>query len=199
MSTLLLAVLLLSEPRATTPVSPAPASPVPPSPAPKAKEAKPAKGVEAAKASPAPKNTPPAKVLTNDDLEKAREGGAAVSVLKVEGIDAPPMDVAGAEVTEASAAQTTWRLRAQSTRTRISDAEARVADLEERLAALRNDMQPSNAMTAFREQERQAAIQARTEELEAARALLASARQAMADLEEEARKESVPPGWLREP
>jgi hypothetical protein len=37
------------------------------------------------------------------------------------------------------------------------------------------------------------------QELEAAKAAVAKARQDLDDLEEEARKAGVPPGWLREP
>ena len=37
------------------------------------------------------------------------------------------------------------------------------------------------------------------QELETAKAELAKARQDLEDLEEEARRSGVPPGWLREP
>jgi hypothetical protein len=198
MSALLLAVLLLGDP---------PAAP-PPSPEPLAADKKREKTAEAkAKRVPA-KKTPPAKVLTNDDLEKARQGGAAVSMLAADGVEPAPVDVGspttsdpgGGDVTEKEPrTETNWRREAEASRSRITNAVELVEQIEQRLALLRNDLQPQDPMNPFREQTRQAEIKAETERLEEARARLAAARQHMSDLEEEARKAGAPPGWLREP
>jgi hypothetical protein len=90
-----------------------------------------------------------------------------------------------------------WRARAQERRTAISDAERTIVTIEERIAQLQNDLSPTNLADPNREQTRQAEIAKAREELEAARVALAEAQKALADLEEEARRLSIPPGWLR--
>jgi hypothetical protein len=53
-------------------------------------------------------------------------------------------------------------------------------------------------MDPNREQSRQAQIAEAQADLERAKADVERARQAQTDLEEEARRKSIPPGWLRE-
>jgi hypothetical protein len=194
MSALLLAIFLLDGPPATAPASPAPA----------ASDAKRDKslGAAAAKRAPGKKKAPP-KVLTNDDLDKARQGDAAVSVLAGDGADpgSEGNPVTSSELEPADSIprdEATWRQRADAVRMRISQAEAEVTQGEQRLTELRNDLMPEDPMNPFRQQTRDAEIKAQTERLEAARAELAAARQSMSDLEDEARRASIPPGWLRE-
>jgi predicted nucleic acid-binding Zn-ribbon protein len=52
-------------------------------------------------------------------------------------------------------------------------------------------------MDPNREQTRQAEIAKAQAELEAVKAGLETSRQALAALEEEARRKGIPPGWLR--
>jgi DNA repair exonuclease SbcCD ATPase subunit len=92
-----------------------------------------------------------------------------------------------------------WRGRAASARAAITSAEARIKDLEQRLSALRNDLSPTGVQDPNRLQTQQAEMQKVTEELTAAQRELDRARQALSDLEEEARREGALPGWLREP
>ena len=208
MPALLLAILLLGEPPAATPASPAPPSPAPASPAPPAPDAKRDRslGAVARRTPAAGKKAAPAKVLTNEDLDKARQGGAAVSVLAVDGVapDAPgsegnPITSNEGELTDAVPRdEATWRQRADAARARIAEAEAVVASAEQRLAELRSDVAPEDPMNPFRQQAREADIKNETARLEAARADVAAARQAFSDLEDEARRASIPPGWLRE-
>lgn len=196
MSALLLALLLLAEP---------PASP-PPSPQPAPSDRKRVKLAEAGKRAAARKKAPSPKVLTNEDLEKARDGGAAVSVLAVDGVEPAPAGSENNPITSSELEPTdtvprdeaTWRQRAEAARMRITDAEAVVRQAEQRLAELRSDVAPEDPMNPFRQQAREAEIKAEMERLDAARAEVAAARQALSDLEEEARRSSIPPGWLRE-
>jgi hypothetical protein len=94
--------------------------------------------------------------------------------------------------------QQRWRGRARQARERIAAAEARVAEVEGRIVELREDRGQANLMDPNREQTRLAQITAAEKELEAARAAVQAARQAQLDLEDEARRKNVPPGWLRE-
>jgi DNA repair exonuclease SbcCD ATPase subunit len=148
------------------------------------------------------KKTPP-KVLTNDDLEKSRQGGAAVSVLAADGVAATsernavtsselePQDVVAKD-------EATWRPRADAARMRIAEADANLTQAEQRLAELRSDLTADDTMNPYREQNRAAEISTQMERVDASRAEAAAARQAMSDLEDEARRASIPPGWLRE-
>ena len=139
-------------------------------------------------------------MLTNDDLEKTREGGAPVSNLKIEGLEGAE-EIAVDPAGTLSAAQTEeagWRSRADAARARLAQANALVAGIEARIVQLREDRTQGDAMNPNREQSRQAEITAEMENLASAQEGVAAARQAMAELEEEARKASVPPGWLRE-
>jgi hypothetical protein len=140
-------------------------------------------------------------VLTNEDLEKTREGGAAVSNLKIEGLEDgggelaldPPGTPTAAQMEEAS-----WRGRADAARSRLAEATAIVAGIEAKIVALREDRGVDDPMNPNRLQAREAEIASETEKLAAAQEVVTAARQALADLEEEARKAGVPPGWLRE-
>ena len=90
-----------------------------------------------------------------------------------------------------------WRGRAAALRDAISNAEKSIPEIEDRIAGLRNDRNPTNLMDPNREQNRQAEIAKAQAELESVRAGLERSRQALADLEEEARRKGIPPGWLR--
>ncbi len=199
MPTLLLALILLD-----TPPSP---SKAPASPAPAASAKKRETLAEVAARRPASgKKAPPAKVLTNDDLEKARAGGAPVSVLAADEFTAGPARAGNPEASDELGSaesvpkdEASWRQRAEAARMRSTDAATAVSQAEQRLGELRSDVAPEDPMNPFRQQAREAEIKAEMERLEAARAEVGAARQAVSDLEEEARKAGIPPGWLREP
>jgi hypothetical protein len=127
-----------------------------------------------AKPSPAPKATPqpattPAPAPTPDTDDAAREAQKAV-----------------------------WRGRADQARREIAAAEVEVRGHEARVEELRNDRGTGNAMDPFRLQTLQSDLAAARASLEAARAKVTAARQRLDELEEEARRAGVPPGWLRE-
>jgi predicted nucleic acid-binding Zn-ribbon protein len=90
-----------------------------------------------------------------------------------------------------------WRGRATALRDAISNAEKTIPEIEDRIAGLRSDRNPTNLMDPNREQHRQAEIAKAQAELEAVKAGLETSRQALASLEEEARRKGIPSGWLR--
>jgi hypothetical protein len=99
-----------------------------------------------------------------------------------------------------SASELGWRARAREVRESIKNSEKEIARLEAELEDLNLDRQPNPAdvLDPMRLQNREARkAEARTQ-LEAARAQLVVARQALEDLEAEARKAGVPYGWLEE-
>ena len=95
--------------------------------------------------------------------------------------------------------EASWRGRARAQREAVARAEARVKELEARVDGLRNDMSPTGLLDPSRQQTREADLARARAELEEARRQLAAARQGIEDLEEQARRQRVPPGWLREP
>jgi predicted nucleic acid-binding Zn-ribbon protein len=86
---------------------------------------------------------------------------------------------------------------ARERREALARAEARIAELEARITALRNDMSPVGLTDPNRLQTMQAEIATAQRELEAARAAAAAARQAVDDLEDDARRAGALPGWVR--
>jgi hypothetical protein len=123
--------------------------------------------------------------MTPEEIEEAKKGGG------VRGGDGPAADSAGAE--EA------WRKRAADARERIATAEKRVNELQARYTDLSQDVNPSpedigDPMRLFKLDEKKRDALA---ELEKAKAEVAAKRKALEDLEEEARRKSVPSGWLR--
>jgi len=98
----------------------------------------------------------------------------------------------------AAGAEADWRGRADALRAAASDAEKNIAALEARIAQLQLDRDPNPAdqFDPNRLQKREAERGKAVEELTAARAGLAAARQALEGLREEARRKSVPPGWV---
>jgi len=99
---------------------------------------------------------------------------------------------------EGESGEAAWRARADTARLTVLQLENEVEGLQTRLDGLRNDTGLDRATDPFRLQKIQAEIgQVRTE-LEQAKAQVQAARKALEDLEEEARRANVPPGWIRE-
>jgi len=178
-----------AKPKPAAKPSPAPAT----SPAPHASPA--------TVASPGPKKG----VYTNEDLPaepspapsiKPGSGRGTVTVIGPEG-QAPPVveEPAGPVAPEATEAY--WRERADAIRNNISTLEQQMATLQQRISELRDDRSQANAMDPNREQTRQARIAEAQGELDRATADLERTRQSLADLAEEARRKSIPPGWVR--
>jgi hypothetical protein len=192
---------------ADTAPSPSPRPSASPTAAPKTSPAPGAAAKPMPKASPSV--APPGHVYGNDDLPKppsppavaspgpAGAGKGAVTNLKPAEMPPAPAE----EPTPEPPYETTeryWQERAGSLRQTIADTERRITELEQKIGALRDDRSAANAMDPNREQHRQDAIAQAQADLERARADLGRQRQAWDALEEEARRKSVPPGWLRE-
>ena len=154
-------------------------------------------------ASPSP--TPaPARVFTDDDLKKYSEERASKA-----GEEGAEQATAGQESSDTSSpirpadeefgGRQLWADRARQARDKITEVQERVAGLEARITELRTDRGASNAMDPTRLQTIQAEIQKATEELEAARKELQAARAGLDAVVEEARRQGVPAGWVREP
>src|SRR5438128_1703982 len=143
-----------------------------------------------------------ARVYTDEDLKKARESGSgAVTVLPaVAGVGtASREDVDGAGGT-ARDKEKYWRAKAAERRDGVGKADAKVQELESRVSALRVDINPGvNVQDPNRLQTLDRALREAQDALEAARREAATARQALADLEDEARRAGALPGWVREP
>jgi hypothetical protein len=180
---------------------PSPKPSATPTPASRGAARKPAPAT--AKPSPVPSPSPTGKhVYSNDDLpgepapiaSPGHGGRGSVTVLPGE---AAPAAAAPSEPLAPDATDAYWRERADQIRANIGSAEQRVTEAQARIDALRNDRGVNDTMAADREQNRQGQIAAAQADLDRARAEVEAARQAMSSLEEEARRKSIPPGWLR--
>lgn len=143
--------------------------------------------------------SPPAKVLSDDDLKPADEESGSE-----EAEEAPrPARASGGGAGEAggevSREPATWKEQARQARQAIADAEADVKAKQAHAESLRLDMDPTRgALDPSRLQRLEADRQQALADLELAQAALREARQAWEELQEKARRNSIPPGWLRE-
>jgi hypothetical protein len=142
----------------------------------------------------------PAKVYTNDDLDAARSAPEGQGTVSTPGAAAAasPSGPAPAPAPTMDPAER-WRRDAKQRRDAVARAEAKSAAIQARIDALMLDRDPVNVMDPNRMQTLEAAKAQALQDLETAKAELAKARQALEDLEENARKNGIPPGWLREP
>jgi hypothetical protein len=149
-------------------------------------------------------------VFTNEDLPAqpsppaiaspgpAGAGRGTVTAPKTAATPTPfPMSTPDAAAAAQAAQEAGWRGRATALRDAISGAEKSIPAIEDRIAGLRSDRNPTNLMDPNREQNRQAEIAKAQAELESVKAGLETSRQALGNLEEEARRKGIPPGWLR--
>jgi hypothetical protein len=90
-----------------------------------------------------------------------------------------------------------WRQRARDQREAVRSAEKAIEDAQSRLNALMLDRDPTNVGDPNRLQTLEVKRNEARSALEGARLNLAAAQKGLQDLEDEARRNSVPPGWLR--
>ena len=140
----------------------------------------------------------PAKVYTNDDLDAARSAPEGQGNVSTPGTAAAPSGPAPAPAPTMDPAQR-WRRDAKARRDAIARSETKVAAIQARIDSLLLDLNPTNVGDPNRLQNLEAEKAKALSDLEVAKAELAQARQALEDLEEDARKNGIPPGWLREP
>ena len=98
------------------------------------------------------------------------------------------------------ATEARWRAMARDRRVAISQAEKRVAEIQASLdnSSLDTDPNPPDAFDPNRLQKLEASKAALRGDLASAKTTLAAAKKALENLEEDARRNSIPPGWLRE-
>ena len=114
------------------------------------------------------------------------EGGGSSNSEAVEG--------AGSD---ADSGESAWRQRVKERRDAIAVAERSIESSQERLARLMADREPVALSDPNRLQTIENLKSETRQALETAQRELADAQQALRDLEEEARRNNVPPGWLR--
>jgi hypothetical protein len=123
--------------------------------------------------------------MTPEEIEEAKKRG------DTRGTEGPAADTAGAEAV--------WRKRAAEARAAVEKAEKRVEELQAQYTALAQDVSPNPAdigdpMRLFKLDEKKRETLA---ELEQAKADVTAKKKALEELEDEARRKNVPPGWLR--
>ena len=153
-------------------------------------------------AKPSPSPSPTAEGTSSDRRTPPRTympsgpigGGRADGI----GANESPDSEGGPSVGDAGA-ETYWRDRAQTLRDTMEKTQQTIATLGARIAELQldRDPNPSDQFDPNRLQKRETERLKAIEEVEKAKAALASQQQALSDLADEARRKGVPPGWLR--
>jgi uncharacterized membrane protein YqiK len=148
---------------------------------------------------------PPAKVYTNDDLGRSGDGPAppplepttakAGAQGSAPGRAAPSRPAQPAESAPSERDEKYWRARVNDARTGVQRAQAFYDALQSQINGLYAQFVAVDdpAQRALIEKKRLAALA----EQERVKADIAETTKAVADIEEEARRASVPPGWLR--
>lgn len=147
----------------------------------------------------------PAKVITTEELDKSASSTASPSSGGLAQNAQRPQDTSSGERSKAvkegtdeviePPGEAQWRQRANDAKRELKEAEAQVKTLEEKASQLFGKIQAStdtNELLRLR-----AAQQALTKETDEAKAVLEACRRESRELEEEARKAGVPPGWVR--
>jgi hypothetical protein len=137
------------------------------------------------------KEQPAGKSFTDADLPKRPPGKAS---------PAPSVPPAPDPERDNKASEARWRAMARDRRVAISQAEKRVAEIQASLdgAGLDTDPNPPDAFDPNRLQKLEARKAELRGDLASAKTTLAAAQKAFENLEEDARRSSIPPGWLRE-
>lgn len=138
----------------------------------------------------------PAPVMTEGDAREAAAAGKG-SVIAVEGVEPPAQELAPTSI---AAREADWRRRAELARSAVTAAERRLVQMEAELVAFSSDLAPLSAAEALdplRLQTRGARIAEMRKNVEAQKAVVETARNSLVALQERARQEGVPPGWLR--
>ncbi len=124
--------------------------------------------------------------LSSRPTPRSRETGSTSAA-------ATPTPAPEAAREDRAASEATWRNRALSARNAITAGEAHVKEIERELAERKSLLRPDyTRMLADPE------VPVLEEKLAKAKANLAESRRALDDLEEDARRQNIPPGWLRE-
>lgn len=145
----------------------------------------------------------PARVITEDDT-RSPDAPAPSKTPSPEATPSATPSAAAPTVDDPAAREdqerAQWKERALAVRDAIQQAEARLALMEKESAALRSDLTQVSAAEAqdpMRLQKRDQKIAESNQAIEAQKRAVADARKAWTQLEEDARRKGVPPGWLR--
>jgi hypothetical protein len=139
----------------------------------------------------------PTKVLTEKDGQDAAAKGTG-SVTALGGAPADASSTTPSTSTEVQ--QASWKQRAEQARAAVASAQSQLAKMESDLTKFRSDLTPVSAAEAqdpLRIQKREARAAEMAKEVEAQKAKVVAAQKALAALEDQARREGVPAGWLR--
>jgi len=160
----------------------------------------------------AEKETQPKKkslgVITNEEVKKPSAEGTkekevtkTVRVGKGKPVPTPaktPLPTRYPELRDSKGrTEADWKRMAADARVRVAHAQARVKQLEADAKRLENDFYAWSDGN-YREQKIKPAWDQALDQLKKARIEVEDSRQALLDLEDEARRSDTPPGWLRE-
>ncbi|MBI4443357.1 MAG: hypothetical protein HY649_08295 [Acidobacteria bacterium] len=148
-----------------------------------------------------------AKVYTNEDIGAAQPSPAPAPATQPAQQAAAGAETAAAEAKEApaepagakkdmAAMEKEYREKAARLREELTYEERRL-DVLQRELSLAQTQYYSDPNVAMREQHTRAEINTRTQEIQDQQAVVDKAKQAIEDLEEELRRNSLPPGWAR--
>lgn len=137
----------------------------------------------------------PARVYTEEEAKSGTKG--AVTTLPA---PADATATATTPVVPLEAQKEQWRARGAAARQTLLSAQDNLAALEVQLADFQSDQAPRTAqelLDPMRLQNREAKVAEMKAQVATQRTVAAEAKKALAALETEARKQGVPPGWLR--
>ena len=137
----------------------------------------------------------PAKVYTEEEA-KTNTAGAAVTTLPASSTAADPPP-AGAPLEDQKAQ---WKARAAAARQTLLSLQDNLAAMGFEVAEFQSDQAPLTAeelLDPLRLQKREAKVAEMRAQMALQGQQVAEAKKALAALESEARKQGIPPGWLR--
>jgi hypothetical protein len=200
-----LAALLAFAALATAQETPAPA-PQEPAQTPLAAAAKPAPAKPAAGTADSPLVAAAKKakggkiqtgtVITNENMKGVKGVGGSVTYANPSDPNAPAYTPEGGAAPGAGRTQEDWKSMISSARGAVANLESRIATLQSQVNKLAADFYAWDD-PAYRDGVIKPAWDQALANLEQAKDALPGAKQRIADIEEEARKAGVPPGWLR--
>ena len=140
----------------------------------------------------------PARVYTEGDAKTGT--GGSVTTMSGGASSAPAEAAATPSGPSKDEQKATWKARADAQRAEIAASEAKLEIMEREFAEFQSDVAGIPAeeiMDPMRLQKREARVVELRAQLEQQRLVVANARKSLTVLETEARKNGIPPGWLR--
>jgi hypothetical protein len=135
-------------------------------------------------------------VITNDNMKGVKGPGGSVTYANPGDPNAPAYTPDEGAAPGGGRTREDWKSLISSARGAVSNLESRIASLQSQANKLANDFYAWDD-PAYRDSVIKPAWDQALASLEEAKNALPDAKQRVADIEEEARKAGVPPGWLR--